>query len=236
MLHKLKRLCRDPIGVLRSRYSDFRDHQRYKSGADYHAADYWEARLGKFGNSLRGVGIDGFSEDENTKQYAAARETFISLCRNADVDFASSSILEIGCGTGFYTNIVHELGASEYVGVDITNTLFDKLTAEFSDFQFLKIDVATEPLDASFDIVIMIDVTQHIVTSEKFSHAMQNIRSHLNPGGLFIVTSWLDATARSNFYETSRDLADYQHEFPNCEFTEPVPFRDKFIFSVRVES
>ena len=82
-------------------------------------------------------------------------------------------------------------------------------------------------------IVAMIDVTQHITNPEKFSFAMQNIRSRLGESGSFIVTSWLDDGARESFYEVSRSIEAYRREFPGYSFSEPVPFRDKFIFSVR---
>jgi hypothetical protein len=77
------------------------------------------------------------------------------------------------------------------------------------------------------------DVTQHITKPARFERAMQTIRGNLAEGGVFVVTSWLDASARRSFFEVSRDLAAYQGQFPGYRFSPPRPFRDKFVFSIR---
>src|SRR5690606_28213369 len=43
---------------------------RYQRGADYAARDYWNDRLAHFGDSLRGPGWEGMSEQANEEAYA----------------------------------------------------------------------------------------------------------------------------------------------------------------------
>jgi cyclopropane fatty-acyl-phospholipid synthase-like methyltransferase len=104
---------------------------------------------------------------------------------------------------------------------------------QYGGYRFERLDVAGQEIVGQFDAIIMIDVTQHIVDAEKFTFAMQNIRRHLNVGGVFIVTSWLDDKARDSFYEKSRSLEAYKKEFPTDQFSQPKVFRDKYIFTIR---
>lgn len=47
------------------------------------------------------------------------------------------------------------------------------------------------------------------------------------------MTSWLDSRKRDSIYERSRSLEHYRREFPDCQFSDARPFRDKFIFTIR---
>ncbi|MCM0589818.1 MAG: class I SAM-dependent methyltransferase [Gloeotrichia echinulata DVL01] len=199
----------------------------------YEAEKYWHDRHSKYQFNLGGVGNAALSQEENEQMYLEAKEVFLSVCHEMKIDFTKICILDIGCGTGFYTKIFHENGCKNYLGIDITNVLFGKLTQDFQGFKFQKLDISEQSLNDSFDLIIMIDVTQHITNPDKFSFAMQSIKSSLADNGIFIVTSWLNENARQCFYEVSRSLKDYQKEFPDYSFSKPIPFRDKFIFTIR---
>lgn len=144
-------------------------------------------------------------------------------------------MLDIGSGTGFYAKTFLENGGKQYLGIDITDVLFNQLRQELPEFQFRKLDISIQKLNGNlqFDLIVMIDVTQHIKNDDKFFFAMQNIRSHLSEGGILIVTSWLSEKARHSFYEVSRSINAYEREFPGYVFSKPNPFRNKFIFSIR---
>ena len=199
----------------------------------YNAERYWRKRFIKHGFNLLSVGDDSVSESENERTYLNGKEAFLSFCQEEKINFENSYMLDIGCGVGFYTRIFLEKGGKKYLGVDITDTLFDGLKREFPGFQFRKLDISAQPLEDKFDLIIMLDVTQHIINNKKFSFAMQNVKSHLKDQGVFIVSSWLDDRARHSFCETSRSIGAYKKEFPGYRFSSPVPFRNKFIFSIR---
>jgi len=206
--------------------------RRYLTPNGHNAEQYWQDRLSKYGFDLKGVCRIDLPYKENAKQCLKAKEHFLSLCYAEKIDFRKCRMLDIGCGTGFYARIFLESGGRQYLGVDITEVLFSKLRQDFPEFKFQRLDIATESLDGQFDLIIMIDVTQHITKDDKFSFAMQNIKSHLSEGGVFIVTSWVSSKARRSFYEVSRPLEAYKKEFPDYRFSKPLPFRDKFIFSI----
>lgn len=206
---------------------------KYWIPASYKAEKYWKDRLSGYGLKLQGAGDIYLSHKENERIYLKAKEVFLSLCRQEGVDFKKVRMLDIGCGTGFYAKIFLESGGKNYLGIDITDALFGELKGIFPDLKFRKLDICTQGLDDHFDLIIMIDVTQHIINNNKFSFAMQNVRSHLSEDGIFIVTSWLNAEARYGLCEVSRPIKAYEKEFPNHVFSKPMPFRDKFIFSIK---
>ncbi len=206
---------------------------RYSSPDGYNAKRYWRDRHSKYRFNLQGVGNKTLSVEDNRNDYLEARSVFLSLCRDTGLDLSSSKLLDVGCGTGFYAEIFMDNGGTHYLGVDIVDVLFDDLRSRFPGYRFRKLDVAQEEIGETFDLIVMIDVTQHITSDPKFSYAMRNVRASLSERGVFVVTSWLEDGARNSFYEVSRSMDRYKAEFPGFEFSPPVPFRDKFIFSVR---
>ena len=221
------------FGVLKRCVSSSSQAARYWAPGGYDVEKYWRHRLHKYGFNLSGVGNINLSHDENKQIYLKAKKVFLSLCYKEGIDFKNIYMLNVGCGTGFYAEIFRENGGKRYLGIDITDILFGKLKQIFPEFQFRKSDISTQELEAQFDLIIMIDVVQHITNDDKFSFAMQNIRSHLSANGIFIVTSWLNDKARHSFYEVSRSMDAFKKEFPSYAFSEPTPFKNKFIFSIK---
>ena len=48
-------------------------------------------------------------------------------------------------------------------------------------------DTTSDVLDGSFNVVLMIDVVEHIVEETKLDFAMQNVDRCLAPGGVFVL-------------------------------------------------
>ena len=174
------------------------------------------------------------SSVENEKMYQQARETFEELCTQEGINLPNAKILDIGCGTGFYAEVFRSYGNKNYLGIDITDQLFFKLKNEFPSYRFNKLDITKDTIDERFDVIIMIDVSQHIVDDMLFSSAMKTIYSCLSENGTFIVTSWLsDQFKKKRPYEVERPISYYKKEFMNVNFSNPLPFRDKYIFTIR---
>ena len=200
----------------------------------YRPKAYWGARLGKYGLDLRGVGNCTKSSEENEARYAGARAALLEFCRDRQVLLTGARVLDIGCGTGFYAAVLQDEGVQEYTGVDITDALLSELSARFAGFRFEKCDVSESLPAGPFDVVIMIDVTQHITDDRKFQAAMENIGRVLDPNGVFLVTSWLTKErVQRQPHEVARPMSSYEREFTGWTFSEPVPFGDKFLFAVR---
>jgi SAM-dependent methyltransferase len=207
---------------------------RFWRWSGYRASAYWAARHRRFGFDRRGVGNLCLSRETNEDEYAEARRVFLALCADQGVDLGRARMLDIGCGTGFYARVYRDAGGSDYTGVDITDALFPQLETRFPGFRFRKADVAREELEGTYDLVVMVDVTQHIVDETGFACAMANVRERLTPDGVAILTSWLSRRPRRRTqYEVERPRAAYEEALQGCALGEPRRFRDKFIFAVR---
>jgi len=230
------RLAARPVRRLAVRIREASQRRKYGRADGYDAARYWRDRHSRYGFDLRGVGNKGLSDAENRRAYEEAGGTFVALCREAGVRFETARMLDVGCGTGFYAGVFRDRGGRDYTGVDIADVLLPELRERYPDFRFRQQDVTSEPLEEEFDLIAMIDVTQHITDPAKFSFAMRNLRAALAPSGTLILTSWLDEEARRSYYEVSRSIDRYAAELDGCTIGEPVPFRDKFMFAVRKDS
>ena len=143
-------------------------------------------------------------------------------------------MLDVGGGTGFYARAYFDAGGKDYTGVDIAGTLFPELRRRFPKARFERHDVTEEPLEGAYDLVCMIDVEQHIVDERRFRYAMDNLRGALKPGGTLVLTSWLaPERRRRTLYEVERPREAFEEAFPEATLGDPVPFRDKFLFTVR---
>ena len=194
--HIFSKLRKDPLGLIhRGLHKTIIGPLKYGMVDDYDAHRYWYDRLSKYGNSIQGVGNEALSGQETKTRYKEAAQAFTALCRGADLDFPSVRVLEMGCGTGFYTQLLHHFGAKNYVGVDITDVLFPTLRKRFPQFAFLRTDMTSDLIEGEFDLIVMIDVLQHIVTEGKLAFGMENVKNCLSADGLFVVAP-IDQTSK----------------------------------------
>lgn len=198
---------------------------KYGRGKDYDQLSYWSDRLGKYQFNIRGVGHEGKSEESNEELYAMRSHIFQEMCGEMNIDFSHKRVLEIGCGTGFYTGVLQLLGARNITCLDITDTLFEDLKKKFSGVLFQKLDVTSQEISGHYDIVVMIDVVEHIVSYEKFSRAMKNIKECLNSQGIFIVNPICPRERkRKLFHVQDWSLDSFRKEFPKYHVVRLEPF------------
>lgn len=156
---------------------------------DYEPAAYWEERLRRRFD-LTGVGHGSLGPGYNTRLYRARRRALDRALRAVGRDLGGRRVLDIGCGSGFYTEYSLEKGAGDYVGIDITRVSIETLRLRYPDFQFMIGDVSSERLimEAPFDLILAADVLFHIVDDQAFSRALANIAAWLSPGGVLILS------------------------------------------------
>ncbi|MBE0537567.1 MAG: class I SAM-dependent methyltransferase [Phycisphaerae bacterium] len=223
-LYRLRKLVLRPLWKLR----DYIYPQKYRP------EQYWKARHQKHGFAVRGVGDWTRSEEENVQEYSMERSVFLDFCRKHGIDFSKVSMLDVGCGTGFFAEAFRDNGGTDYLGIDITDELFEGLAERLPGFRFKKMDVGRQKLEGKYDLIIMISVAQHIVDEKCFTFAMQNIREHLSESGTFIVTVWqTDVYVHPQPHVVGRPVSYFQREFEGYWFSEPEPFGTKNLYAVR---
>lgn len=205
----------------------------------YDPESFFSERFKKFGaDDLRGPGDVSRSRRQNLRDY---RKAWRVIRRGLTARFGKQlleapSVVEIGVGTGFYTERLARLGAAPLVGVDITDVLFAEIARKVPGAELHKLDVTSEALPGGpYRLMLMIDVTQHILDDEALARGLcEHIAPAVAPGGVFVFTTWDDPEARDSFYERSRPLTFYTGQpcFAGWDFSEPVPFRDKSLVMV----
>ena len=207
----------------RWRYTGFRQK-------GYDEKRYWQDRHKQYGESLRGVGFKGMDELENMAWYLNGKYIFQALLAQLNLS-TSTSILEIGFGTGFYTQLLVERGIGSYLGVDIVDQHHDKLQNILSgtSSELLVADIGKENIKSfSADLVTMLDVSQHIVNDKDLIFCLKQVDACLESGGFFMVTD-SDETFRESFYVCGRSFDFYKTNLSNYRvFHQKVRFRDKY--------
>jgi SAM-dependent methyltransferase len=228
----LDKFAADPLGAAHSVWrKGVVEPLRYGgSQGSYDARRYWSHRFSRYTGSLRGPGDEGLSDAENAREYAAAAAQFLALCRTLPVDYAAANVLEIGPGTGFYTDLLRQLGVGRYTGLDIASAFLPTLAAHFEGFSFAQADVTQlplrcEPAAAPFDLVVIIDVIEHIVDRDALAAALGGLAASLTPGGRLLIAPLMPASRRHLFYVHFWSQADVLACVPSLELEAVTPFR-----------
>jgi SAM-dependent methyltransferase len=241
----LDKFAADPLGTTRNiwrkgvvepwHYGSGPNLTRGPAAGAYDARRYWSNRFARYSDSLRGPGDEGLSQAENEREYAAAGAQFLTLCRSLPLDYAAARVLEVGPGTGYYTGLLRELGVRQYVGLDIADAFLPTLAARYGDFAFAQADVTRLPIAASgpravhagglFDLIVIIDVIEHIVERAALAAALGGLRAQLAPGGRLLVAPLMEQSRRHLFYVHFWSQDDVLACLPGLHFESGISFR-----------
>jgi SAM-dependent methyltransferase len=102
-----------------------------------------------------------------------------------------ASVLDIGSGAGHWIDFFRTLGASEVVGVEISDAAVGALEKKFGEgVEIAQGDVSSPgfTLEREFDVISAIGVMFHIVEDAAWEQALVNLARHLAPTGVLIVS------------------------------------------------
>lgn len=195
----------------------------------YDARKYWTDRHHRFRKSFRGVGDMSRSEAENIEDYVGSVAAITDLLRSIRHAPLNKSVLDVGCGNGFWAGVFQAWRVASYTGIDITDALFDLLVRRYPEFRFDAGDLRELELQPGFGLIAMIDVSQHVTDDTELRAMLRRLRSLLAEDGVFIVTFWNQVREQEDFYEAFRPFSFYTTALEGMACTEPRPFRDKFV-------
>jgi len=209
---------------------------------NYKPKKFWNELLSN-SFDLRGVGHYRLSSEENLKMYEKKKKILTGEMLKAQVLVSpNTSIIEIGIGVGYWTEFFRALGAKNYTGNDIAEISITKLKQRYPDYKFIHGDISEISLpEKTFDMGVMIDVTQHITDDERFNKAMDNLWKSLKRGAYLIITMWdpaknvyLANKLRLNRIEKPRGLGWYLKAFgKDVSVLSNVDFNDKYLLIIR---
>lgn len=173
---------------------------------------YWESRLSKHFD-LTGAGYAALGPVYNMRMYEARLRALERALSHIQRRLTGATVLEVGCGTGFYTDYCAKEKVARYVGVDLTSVSVEILEQRHPGFRFLQADITEDVYDppSDFDIVLAADVLYHIVDDIAFGRAVHRLRQALKPGGLLIISDvFPPVTGHSAAHVRLRSLFDYE--------------------------
>jgi len=115
----------------------------------------------------------------------------------------NQSVLEIGPGRGDFADICFERGI-EYSAIEANQQMAESLKNRGADV--VRAIVPPLPaLDKTFDVVVMMNVMEHMNSMENALQITQQIRDVLKPDGKFVICS--------------PDYLNWRQNFFNCDFS-----------------
>jgi SAM-dependent methyltransferase len=174
----------------------------------YKPQEFWEQRLSEQFD-LRGTGQTGLSLAYNRACYALRRAVLDRALRAADFDPRGRRVLDVGCGTGFFTAYYLERGAA-LTGIDIAPISIERLRARHPGARFMLGDVSELPLDGSWDLVNAFDVLYHITDDARWERALAHLAEAVSPGGLLLVTDTFEERPGLAAHNRMRSLARHR--------------------------
>lgn len=115
------------------------------------------------------------------------RATFLSALPDLD----GRSVLDVGCGTGFYSRQFAELGATRVVGVDSSAEMVAHARAAEErsprGIRYEQHDAAGLPKLGSFDLVTAVWLLGYAEGADALARIVGNLRANLAPGGTLAV-------------------------------------------------
>lgn len=183
----------------------------------YTPKEFWDQRLAEQFD-LRGTGETGLSLAFNRACYALRREVLGRALRQAGVDPRGRDVLDVGCGTGFFTAYYLERGA-RVTGVDIAPISVERLRARFPGARFVLADVSEVDLEGAFDLVNAFDVLYHIVDDARWEAAVRRLGQATRPGGALLFTDTFASVDAIATHNRMRPLAEYRRVLEPLGFT-----------------
>ncbi|MDJ0690633.1 MAG: class I SAM-dependent methyltransferase [Xenococcaceae cyanobacterium MO_188.B32] len=105
-------------------------------------------------------------------------------------ELAGKSILDLGCGEGFYTRQFSHLGATRIVGVELSPKMIELAKQEEAreplGIEYIVADVCELGQIGSFELVVASYLLNHAQTKAQLLKMCQTIYANLKPSGRFV--------------------------------------------------
>lgn len=98
-------------------------------------------------------------------------------------------VLDLACGTGFYSRLLKQWGAARVVGVDVSAAMIAEArqieAREPVGIEYLQADAAALPVLDTFDVVTAMYLLHYAGTPDVMHRMCRNIAANLKTGGQF---------------------------------------------------
>jgi 2-polyprenyl-3-methyl-5-hydroxy-6-metoxy-1,4-benzoquinol methylase len=127
-----------------------------------------------------------------------------------------------------------ERGVRNLVAVDITEVQFSGLRSRFPEYLFRCQDASRSVPAGPFDLVLLLDVIEHVVTDDGLRGLLGNLENETAAGGIMAISFPPPAAGRSNlYYLRFWPVEHVVKSLPRSELIRQVAFRDGTLLLLR---
>ncbi len=152
----------------------------------YTPKSFWNTRFRKFGHTGE---VDSLLYAYDQPQRLHAINTALAQAK-ISIN-ANTKVLDIGCGTGDVIELLAERGMAQVIGIDISSETIQYAQKRFAANKSVWFLNAAVPglsfASTSFDLVLGINVLQHVINREAFIETIRNIMRVVKVGGYVLV-------------------------------------------------
>ena len=143
------------------------------------------------------------STEYNANSYSRVA-TMLTIRRNK-----ISSVVEFGCGLGYYTNLIHTNLHIKVKGVDISETAIEKAKRLWPDLEFSIDEARNVGRYSKFEAVLLAEITWYILPD--FDYILKEMKKHL--AGKYLLHNLVFYKGRqqygNEFFTTLKEFIDY---------------------------
>lgn len=104
---------------------------------------------------------------------------------------SANTLLDVACGTGGHLEHLKEWFDCQ--GLDLSPDMIEIASTKLPGMRLQVANMTDFVLDRRFDAVVsLFSAVGHLVTVDRLNMAIDNMASHLRPGGVLIVEPWID--------------------------------------------
>ncbi len=126
-------------------------------------------------------------------------------------------ILDVGCGTGRVTYILHSLSETPVIGIDISSNMIDIAKEKYKDESyatFICDDFMSYDFNTKFDVIVIYNAFPHFLDVNKLS---LSLKKNLNDGGKFAIVHSLGRATLQDVHSTVNTTLTRYLEDPLAE-------------------
>jgi len=124
-----------------------------------------------------------FTTNISSRKYYTITKTVMFLLKETQLQFGSS-VLDLGCGPGLYTNLFQSHGY-DVTGVDFSTSSIEYARSQNPEVNYIEADYIDVELPKQYDLITQIFCDFSVLSPPDASKLLTKIHNHLAPNGYF---------------------------------------------------
>lgn len=124
-----------------------------------------------------------YTTDISSRTYYTVEKTVLFLIKQLNLEFGSS-VCDLGCGPGLYTNLFQTYGY-KVTGVDFSKNSIEYAKNQNTEVEYIEADYLALELSKQYDLMTLIYCDFCTLSPQNANKLLSNVFDHLKPKGYF---------------------------------------------------